>query len=389
MRIIDKKLVESVKWNGDIKEYDLKLSQLCQNGQSFIVVNPELDIQVIDLIDIDIPETQVCVKYKLGDTWLAKRFPAQWNGEYYITTVSAKPKTIKFSNYVEKKNKGILDYTPTAWDLQYTHSWIYDKALTGGIEIDAITINYVNRPTGKKIIDTVAINNLDSVFDVFFLSYNEQDAEDNWKRLKTVCPRAKRLSGIKGIYKAHKTASDLSTTEMFYIVDADAYIDDNFRFNFSPVIQERNMVHIWYGRNPINGLEYGYGGVKLFPTEKFKVNELNVVDIATSLGDLRVHEELSCETRFNTDAFSTWRSAVRECAKLSAKVIYNQNDAETEQRLNIWTTVGKDQLFGEYALHGAEFGKKYGMMNRDSLHLINDYVWLKNKFDELTANLNI
>ena len=39
-------------------------------------------------------------------------------------------------------------------------------------------------------------------------------------------------------------------------------------------------------------------------------------------------------TAFNTDAFSAWRSAFRECAKLSSKTISRQTNEETEDRLD-------------------------------------------------------
>ena len=46
--------------------------------------------------------------------------------------------------------------------------------------------------------------------DVIFLSNGEPMAEDNWKNLKRICPRAKRSDGILGREKAYKTAAMLS-----------------------------------------------------------------------------------------------------------------------------------------------------------------------------------
>ncbi len=84
------------------------------------------------------------------------------------------------------------------------------------------------------------------------------------------------------------------------------------------------------------------------------------------------------------DAFSTWRSSFRECCKLSSKVIDRQKDDETELRLKIWTTIGKDKAFGEHAIAGAVAGAEYGSLNQDNLialKLINDFNWLKEQFD--------
>jgi len=83
---------------------------------------------------------------------------------------------------------------------------------------------------------------------------------------------------------------------------------------------------------------------------------------------------------FNTDPFNTWKSAFRECVKLSSKVIDRQEDKETEKRLLIWCTVGDDKPFGEYAIAGALAGRVYGSDNRDNselLRLINNFEWLR------------
>ena len=56
---------------------------------------------------------------------------------------------------------------------------------------------------------------------------------------------------------------------------------------------------------------------------------------------------------------NTWKSAFRECAKLSSKIINNQNEEETNERLKTWTTVGHDRQYGEYALEGATAGMEF------------------------------
>jgi hypothetical protein len=91
-------------------------------------------------------------------------------------------------------------------------------------------------------------------------------------------------------------------------------------------------------------------------------------------------------TAFNTDPFNTWRSAFRECCKLSSKIIDRQKDNETEERLKTWCTVGVDREFGNWAIQGAIAGSTYGTENKnnpDALKLINDFNWLRNKFNEI------
>lgn len=90
--------------------------------------------------------------------------------------------------------------------------------------------------------------------------------------------------------------------------------------------------------------------------------------------------EVSCVTRFNTDAYSTWRSAFRECVKLALK-----EDAESKERLDGWLSPNHDAEFSEEAKRGAEEGRAYALANRndvEALARINDYEWLRNRYNQ-------
>jgi hypothetical protein len=94
-------------------------------------------------------------------------------------------------------------------------------------------------------------------------------------------------------------------------------------------------------------------------------------------------QEVSNITKFNTDPFSAWRSGFRECAKLASKLIHNQDNTESEHRLDIWCTRGADREFGEFAIMGANAGRAFGLAHKDQpdmLGLINDYSWLEKQF---------
>ena len=56
----------------------------------------------------------------------------------------------------------------------------------------------------------------------------------------------------------------------------------------------------------------------------------------------------------------------------------------SNSRLSIWCTVGVDRPFGKYAIAGAIAGKLYGEENSENIEAlkkINDFDWLKEKFD--------
>ena len=222
-------------------------------------------------------------------------------------------------------------------------------------------------------------------YDIVFISYQEPTADEYYKYLTDRFPRAKRIHGVKGIHQAHIAAAKLCETDMFWIVDGDALVDPNFKFDYQVPRWDKETVHVWRSVNPINDLVYGYGGIKLFPTQLTINMDTSRPDMTTSVSSkFKAVQEISNVTGFNTDPFNTWKSAFRECVKLSSKVIDRQKNNETEERLRIWQTVGKSRPFGEYAILGATAGAVYGEQNKnniDALKKINDFEWLKEQFD--------
>jgi uncharacterized protein (DUF305 family) len=144
-------------------------------------------------------------------------------------------------------------------------------------------------------------------------------------------------------------------------------------------------VHVWRSKNPVNDLVYGYGGIKLFPRRMTIHMDTNKPDMTTSItGKFKAMPQLSNVTAFNTGPFETWKSAFRECTKLASKIIDRQKNEETENRLHIWQTVGKDRPYGEFALRGAQAGSAYGKASQgdiEALKKINDFEWLLEKFN--------
>lgn len=224
------------------------------------------------------------------------------------------------------------------------------------------------------------------MFDIVFISYNEPNADANYESLKSRFPLAKRVDGVKGIHQAHIAAAKKCFTNMFWVVDGDAVILNSFNFDYKVDEWDLDAVHVWRSINPINGLEYGYGGVKLLP-RKLTINmDITTTDMTTSISSkFKAMDEISNITAFNTDEFSAWRSAFRECCKLASKTIQGQVSAETSVRLKIWCSVNNDSLYGNAAIRGALDGRFYGEKNAAdpaALNLINDFDWLKNRYEQ-------
>jgi len=224
-----------------------------------------------------------------------------------------------------------------------------------------------------------------SRYDIVFISYNEPNAEENWQTLKARFPRAQRVHGVKGIHQAHIEAAKLCTTPMFWVVDGDARIEEEFKFTYKVPDHELEFVHVWRSRNPVNDLIYGYGGIKLLPRELTLNMDINTADMTTSISSkFKPMPTVSNITAFNTDPFNTWKSAFRECVKLASRSIDRQHDEETEYRLTQWQFEGVDRRYGEYAQMGAKQGQEYGeehSKDAEALKKINDFDWLKERFE--------
>ena len=119
---------------------------------------------------------------------------------------------------------------------------------------------YTSSCTGQDLLENFQEKEL---YDIVMITYDELEAEQNYNDLKSRFPRAKRVHGVKGIHQAHIEAAKLCTTEMIWIVDGDAKIVDDFNFDYISPDDEKDYVKVWRSKNPVNDLEYGYGGVKL------------------------------------------------------------------------------------------------------------------------------
>jgi hypothetical protein len=305
-------------------------------------------------------------------------------GEYFYVIVS--DKEVLFPSFD-------FSFKPQSWDSEYVHIWSNSTVLRlyNTNEVSRDVSKYTDAALEKgniKLKDLPEKVYMYPVYDIVFLSYDEEYANTNYNRLKNRFPRAKRVHKIRGILEAHKEAASIAHKDlsaMFYVVDADAEILPSFNFDYQPPSLDRNSVHVWHSRNPVNDLEYGYGGIKLFPTNLLMSYAGSPIDFTTSVAkSFKVMHEVSNITKFNTDPFSAWRSGFRECVKLASKIIPNQDNTETEYRLTMWCTKGADREFGDFTIlganEGAEFGREH-INQPEQLKLINDFLWLEKRFN--------
>ncbi len=224
-------------------------------------------------------------------------------------------------------------------------------------------------------------------FDIFFVSYNEPNADENWQRVINRFPQAKRVHGIKGIDKAHRRCAELSKSGMFWTIDADAVIHDDFNFDYVPEIRERPYLYIWHSLNPVNGLEYGWGAVKLWPTKLVLNFDGNWLDFTTTVGNIRMMPDVVATSAFNTDEWTSWRSGFREAVKLCVNVS-NGDHEQSLYRLVTWLTIVKPVQYASDTRDGAIDGFNFFLSATalSDLLIINDFDKLKPIFDSRTKN---
>jgi hypothetical protein len=235
--------------------------------------------------------------------------------------------------------------------------------------------------------------------DTIFISYDEPNADRNYAELVKTIPWAKRVHGVKGSDNAHKAAANLSETERFITVDADNIVDPKF-FNYTIELTDTNSdcVFSWTGKNSVNGLAYGNGGLKCW-TKKFvldmKTHENSDNDDPRSLIEFCFDEkyiqinDIYSVSHINGSPIQAFRSGFREGVKMSLnegsrwpiydfkRKIYQKN----YHRLLIWMNVGADVKNGLWAMYGARLGC-YMTMLTDWDHVnVRDFEYINNLWE--------
>jgi len=224
------------------------------------------------------------------------------------------------------------------------------------------------------------------MYDIVFLSYNEPNAAEHWELVKSRFPRARHVSGIKGIPNAHRTAAERCKTRYFWVIDADNIVHPDFDFSFRwrRSDERQDRVAVWKARNNVNGLEYGYGGIKLLPRRVVLEMPNNIVDFTTSISDhFFPMGEVASTTVINSSPFEAWKAGFRECVKLASGAIKSNHPEEDGQRAEQWMAITLDVPNANQCIEGAKAGYRYGWDNADdpkALAKINDWEWLQARF---------
>lgn len=241
-------------------------------------------------------------------------------------------------------------------------------------------------------------------YDIIYLSYDEPNAEKNYYDLLQKVPWAKRVHGVKGSDAAHKACAELSETDRFITVDGDNIINQEF-INIELEVPEHsdNLVFSWCGKNIINGLMYGNGGLKCWPKEyvlNMKTHEHAdpdnpnaQVDFCWDAEYLQLNKHYS-DVHNNSTPQQAWRAGFREGVKLAlnrgvkvSKEEFFNNHWRCLHWLYIWCMVGLDVKNGDWAILGTRAGLYKTMCTDWDYVQVRDFEYLNSLWGEEFAHI--
>jgi len=239
-------------------------------------------------------------------------------------------------------------------------------------------------------------------FDTVFLSYDEPNADLHYADLCDKVPWAKRVHGVKGSDAAHKAAAEQSDTEWFVTVDADNIVQPEF-FNLDLDMSDPKIkVYGWCGRNSINGLRYGNGGLKIWNkkfvldmrTHEAAESDRAQVDFCWEDG-YRNFPRVYSDSIITGSPFQAWRAGFREGVKMTlldgvrvpAQEIKQRIWWHNIHRLRMWSTVGSHEENGLFAIYGARLGTWMTNCSDWNYVDVRDFELLRKLYDDCVVHL--
>ena len=242
-------------------------------------------------------------------------------------------------------------------------------------------------------------------FDIFFLSYDEPNAEKHWASLQDHAPWAKRVHGVKGFDAAHRACAQGSDTDWFITVDADNIVRPEF-FNLTVELDESkpNQSFSWNGINMVNGLMYGNGGIKLWSkhfaltmqSHENATDPKKAVDFCWEDDYKHLHQAYS-EVWPNGSPYQAFRAGFREGVKLTLnrgeriapETMRNVLHAVNLRNVRIWSCVGADVENGLWGILGTRMGWALMCDPTWDFTLVRDYDWFQTYWKSVIDDLGI
>jgi hypothetical protein len=221
-----------------------------------------------------------------------------------------------------------------------------------------------------------------NVLDIVFLSNGEPNADENYENLlkltRGLPNKITRIEGINGRAAAYHKTAEASNTNWYFVVWGKLFVNPKFDWSWHPDRLQIPKNYIFHAKNPLNGLVYGHQAVVAYNKKLALSTKGNQLDF-TMESPHQVVPILSGTANYNSDAWTTWRTAFRECIKLRY-----DNTEESKNRLKIWLTTANGN-FADFSIQGANDAIEYfdsvdGEYSK--LKLSYEWDWLREKFQK-------
>ena len=210
--------------------------------------------------------------------------------------------------------------------------------------------------------------------DVVFISNGEPNAESNYEKLLSCkdlsANRVHRIDKVNGRVAAYHAAAQISRTPWFFAVFAKLEVDTQFDWSWQPRRWEPKH-HIFYARNPVNGLVYGHQAMIAYNRELVLKNTGQGLDFTLD----QPHEVVpivSGTAYYDVSPWQAWRTAFREVLKLR----HSLPDSENEYRLHQWLNGHDPSRTGSY---WSQWGAQDAMQYYDEVR--GDFDQLKKSYE--------
>jgi hypothetical protein len=194
--------------------------------------------------------------------------------------------------------------------------------------------------------------------DIIFISNGEPIAESNYEHLVQSCKnrnipnRIVRVQNVNGRVASQHAAAHAAQTGWYFLVNGKVRVRENFDWAWQPDRLQLPKHYIFNVTNPVNSLEYGHQAIVANNRELTLNTQPRGLDF--TLDSLHESVDINCGVAlYNTDPWTTWRTAFRESIKLRSNT-----DDISRYRLRVWTTLA-DGDHGEWSIRGARDGVEF------------------------------
>ena len=224
-------------------------------------------------------------------------------------------------------------------------------------------------------------------FDIFFISYNETEQEENWKQVLQLHPSAIRLHGVTGIDTVHVACNRLSKSRWFWTIDGDNYLKDTLTIPDKVYDPWLNLI-MFKADDPLTGNLTNLGGAKLWRKDSLINFDMSKGDFClNAVAPETTHyiDKSVTITKYNSSPYDAWKTAFRHCVKLTSEIIEDRPLATNiSNHLAHWESCKELDNGTNNAswCHKGYLDATEFVNNSKNISFINDYKWLRTYFKE-------